>query len=583
MPQRARKHGRWRWEIRPTFEGADDFARQAGTAPLVAQVLANRGITDADTAKQFLSPKLADLLDPADLPGAAAAARRIAAAVAAGEKIVIYGDYDVDGMTAIAIVHACLTLAGADVDFYVPHRLEEGYGLNADAVAKVIAEGAKLIITVDCGISAVEPVAAAMAAGVEVIVTDHHTLADDLPAATTIVHPAVGDAPYAGGQLAGAGVAFKLAWQVARELCGETRVDEPMRKFLIDATALAALGTIADVVPLVGENRTIAAGGLAALPHTNHAGLRALIDSANLNEKKLDAVHVGFVLAPRLNAAGRMGHAQEAVELLAGIAADKSPQIAKDLAAKNTQRQQVEREIRDAAIAMVESRNLAADDRRAIVLADSDWHSGVIGIVASRLVDRFARPAILIAVNGDGVGQASGRSVAGFHMRDALAACSQHLIGFGGHAMAGGFRIDPANIDAFSEAFVAYANANLPAEQLTPSLDIDAETTIAALSFPVVDHLTRLAPFGQGNPQPLVALKACRIISPPRRMGKNGKTVGLILGHNDTTIRAVGFSMGDLADDLVGVNEVDVAATPVLNTFQGRTNVELKLKDVRWE
>ena len=583
MAPPARKQIGSTWQIAPRFDGADTLARQGGTHPLVAQVLANRGITDPDGVKRFLNPKLSDLHDPAELAGVPAAARRIADAVRDRQKIAIYGDYDVDGMTATAILEASLALVDADVTTYVPHRLDEGYGLHEDAVTGLIAEGAKLIVTVDCGIGAVGPVAAARAAGADVIITDHHSLPDELPDATVIVHPEIPAGQYPFPKLAGAGVAFKLAWQVARELCGSTRVDEKMRDFLLSATCLAALGTIADVVPLVDENRVLAVHGLSGLTHSQHPGIRALIESSGLDGEKLDAYHVGFVLAPRLNAAGRMGHARLAVDLLTGRAGDRCREIAEYLAAQNTERQKVERAITAEAVEMVESQHLAANDRRGIVLASPNWHGGVVGIVASRLVDRFGRPAVIIAINGDGVGQGSCRSIPGLHMRQALDACAEHLVGFGGHAMAAGLKIAPENIDAFTAAFVAHANAQLTPEDLFPILPIDAETTLSALSYPAVEHLTRLAPHGQGNPQPVVAIRGCKIVSDPRRMGQRGNTLGLVLSQGGAPMRAVGFGMGDLADRLVGINQVDVAAIPNLNTFRGRTNVELKLKDIVWE
>ena len=583
MPTPARKRMRPRWCLAEPFAGVDDLARRAGISPLAAQVLANRGITDPDAATRFLSPKLNDLRDPAELPGVPDAARRIAQAVRDGEPIVIYGDYDVDGMTAVAILDACLSLAEANVTTYVPHRLEEGYGLHGPALTDLIAGGAKLIVTVDCGIGAVDAVAKARAAGADVIITDHHAPPQQTPDATAIVHPALPGSTYAFPMLAGAGVAFKLAWQVARELCGSTRVDEPMRRFLLNATCLAALGTIADVVPLVDENRVLAVHGLSGLPHADHPGLQALIKASGLDGEKLDAYHVGFVLAPRLNAAGRMGHAQLALDLLTGRAGDRCGEAAEYLNAQNADRQKVERAITAEAVGRVESEGLAADDRRAIVLASTDWHGGVVGIVASRLVDRFNRPAVVIAINGDGVGQGSCRSVAGLHMREALDACAEHLIGFGGHAMAAGLRVDPANLPAFTNAFVGYANANLAADAMAPQLDIDAETTLPALTYDAAEQLTRLAPFGRGNPEPLVAIRGCGLVTEPRRMGQKGQTLGLMLSQNGKTLRAVGFGMGAIADGLAGVRSVDVAATPTLNTFRGRTNVELKLKDVTWE
>ncbi len=570
------------WQVAPSFDNAAELARQANTAPLVAQILANRGVVSAEAAGAFLNPKLNSLHDPSGLAGAVEAAERLARAVRDKEKIVIYGDYDVDGITAVAILHACLRMLGASADFYVPHRLDEGYGVNVEAVRKIIAGGANLIVTVDCGVSAAGPLAEAVAAGVDVIVTDHHIPPEVLPEVTAIVHPRLLGKPYANPDLAGAGVAFKLAWQLARTVCGRDRVDEPMRDFLLDATCLAALGTIADVVPLVGENRTIATFGLRGLPGTKHAGLRALLESAKLVGEKLDAYHVGFLLAPRLNAAGRMGHARLAVELLTDASAERSRAIADYLNKQNDARRKVQRAIVTEASQMVVDQGLDAPDSRIIVLASEDWHGGVIGIVASRLVEKFARPAVLVALNGDN-GQGSGRSIPGFHLRDALSACSGHLRGFGGHAMAAGLRIDRDRIEDFAAAMSAYAVQHIPVGELAAKLDIDAECSLAELSHNAVEHLGKLGPHGQGNPEPVVAVRNCRVVTSPRRMGRSGGTVGMLLGQGDVKMRAVGFNMGDLADILEGIRSVDVAGTPGINSFQGRTSVEINLKDVTWE
>ena len=569
-----------RWDIAPPYDGADDLARHLHTSPLVAQMLHNRGLGNPTAGEAFLNPKLADLHPPESLDGCVQAARRIARAVADNEKILVYGDYDVDGITGVTILQSLLRMVGAEPDFYVPHRLEEGYGVNVEAVRKMIADGVKLIITVDCGMSAAGPLAEAADAGIDVIVTDHHTPPEQLPPAVAIVHPSLPGGNYANPHLAGAGVAFKLAWQVAKEICGNHRVDPPMKKFLLDATCLAALGTIADVVPLVGENRVLSVFGLRGLPATDHVGIRALIESASLTGEKLDAYHVGFVLAPRLNACGRMGHARLAVELLTGASPERSREIADYLTKQNAKRQRVERRITEQAIQLVEEGGLADADHRAIVLANDDWHGGVIGIVASRLVGRFSRPALLIAINDDGCGQGSGRSIPGFHMRDALAACGEHLESFGGHAMAGGLRAAGDRVDDFASAFVTYANEHITDQQLTPTLHVDAETSLAALNYNAVEHLERMAPFGQGNPRPLVALRDCEVVTPPKRMGRTGTTVGMVLGQNGTTIRAVGFGMGDLADYLVGINRIDVVAEPALNRYRGRVNTELHLRDV---
>jgi single-stranded-DNA-specific exonuclease len=571
-----------RWIVEPRFAGAELLARRLGTSPLVAQLLHNRGVGEVEPGEAFLNPSLSQLHDPSLLIGADRAARRIAKAVANDEPIVLYGDYDVDGITGVAILHACLRMVGARVSHYVPHRLEEGYGLNSEAVAKLIADGMKLLVTVDCGVTAVEPVAQAKAAGVEVIITDHHTLGPELPDAMAIVHPDLPGQDYPNPHLAGAGVAFKLAWQVARQICGNDRVDEPMRDFLLDATCMAALGTIADVVPLVGENRAIAVHGLRGLPASKRPGIRALLEASNLGESKLDAYHVGFVLAPRLNACGRMGHADLAIELLTEAEAPRCAEIAAYLNQQNTQRQKTERGISEEAAAMVAAAGMDADERRSIVLAGADWHGGVIGIVASRLVDRFRRPTVLVAFNGDGIGQGSGRSVAGFNLYDALAACGEHLESFGGHAMAAGVRVRRDRVEAFAEAFEQYAREHLAQDMIQPTLRIDAEARLGSIDHNLAAHVQRLAPFGQGNPSPLVAVRGCRLLGPPKRMGRSGNTVSLMLGQNGSRMRAVGFGMGELADRLAGVNEIDVACEPTINRFNGRVNVELILRDVGW-
>ena len=579
--RQAWRRGGGRWEVSPRWDGAGELARRLRTTPLIAQALHNRRFDDPESVRAFLDPKLTDLHPPELLAGMAPAAERLQRAVRDAEPVCLYGDYDVDGMTGVAILYRCLARFGADVRFYVPHRLEEGYGVNAAAVEKIAAEGAKLLVTVDCGISAVGPLARAGELGMDVIVTDHHTPGDDLPAAVAVVHPRLGG-EYPNPDLCGAGVAFKLAWQLARAMVGSDRVDEPTREFLIEATSLAALGTIADVVPLVGENRALAVYGLKGLTATSHVGIQALIESAGLAGERLDAYHVGFRLAPRLNACGRMGHASLAVELLTRAEADRCREIAAYLETQNSQRQKVEREITAQAVEMVRGGKSPAPTDRAIVLASADWHGGVIGIVASRLVDRFARPAVLIAIDGDEA-QGSGRSIAGFHMRDALAACAEHLTAFGGHAMAGGLRLPAGGVERFAAAFTAHAARQLSADDLLPTLRIDAEARLAELTAPVVEQLDRFAPFGPGNPRVVVAVRGARPLTPAQRLGRDGATLSLLLTDGTDRLRCVGFGMGELADRLVGVESLDVAGCPVLNRYRGRTTPELHLRDVRWD
>ena len=585
----AGRPGGYRWRIAPRWAGAAELARRLRLTPLIAQILHNRGLEDVEEVRRFLAPKLTDLHPPELLPGIQLAAERLARAVRDGQRICIYGDYDVDGMTAVAILYRCLALHGAHVDYYVPHRLEEGYGVNIEAVRRIADSGAKVLVTVDCGVSAVEPLSRAAEMGMEVIVTDHHAPPERLPPAVAVVHPSLPGSEYPNPELSGAGVAFKLAWQLGRLLAGGERVDEATREFLLEATSLAALGIIADVVALRGENRVLAAYGLRGLASISHPGIRALIASAGLTGRRLHSDDVGFALAPRLNACGRMGHARLAVELLARAAPERCRRIAEHLERQNRRRQELERHITLQAIEMVERGRLPAPPDHAIVAASEDWHGGVVGIVASRLVERFGRPAVLIALDGER-GHGSARSIEGFHMRDALAACAEHLESFGGHALAGGLRITAGKVADFAEAFTSYARDRLSPELLTPALSIDAEASLAELSYPVVERLERLAPFGHGNPRPVVAVRNARLLREPLRMGRGGESVSLVVGQDAPSstgtpqparMRCVGFGMGYLTEELAGANLIDIAGRPVLNHFNGRTSVEMHLCDVR--
>ncbi len=416
-----------RWTIADADPLADELAARLKVSPLISQILLNRGVREPQDCKDFLRPTLKQLHEPSLLSGLDRASERIAKAIRDKEKIVIYGDYDVDGITATSILWHAIGQLGGNAEYYIPHRLEEGYGLNAEAVGEICAAGANLIVTVDCGVTAVGPAKVAAERGVDLIITDHHQWHEnDLPVCHTIVHPrraTQGQPPYPNPHLCGAGVAFKLAWGIGRAVNGARHVSDSFRTFLMEATALAALGTIADVVPLTGENRILAAHGLSGLKHSGLNGIKALIESAALVGKKLDSYHVGFLLAPRLNASGRMGHAKLAVEMLTDASTARAAEIAGFLEQQNRQRQAIERDILQQALAQADELHCDADDCRAIVLGASGWHAGVIGIVASRIVERFGRPTILVSFT-DGLGQGSGRSVPGFHLTEALAACA---------------------------------------------------------------------------------------------------------------------------------------------------------------
>ncbi len=566
------------WIVAAPHPRRAELARQVGIAPLLAQLLLNRGVSDPGDVRPFLCPDFRALLAPETLPGATAAAGRLLAAVKDRRRIVIYGDYDVDGITATAILWHALRLCGAVVDSYVPSRLEEGYGVNADAVERLAADGARVLVTVDCGITAVAEARRAAELGLEVIITDHHEPHADLPTAAVVVHPRVG-----GGSpnpdLSGAGVALKIAWALAQGACGTTRVTPAFREFLVEATALAALGLIADVVPLTGENRVIASFGLRRLPDTTNPGLRALIGVAKLaNKRSYDDYDVGFLLAPRLNAIGRMGHARLAVELLTRADAARAAEIAATLDAENRRRQEVERRIVKQAEALVLERGFHRESCRGIVLANAEWHPGVIGIVASRLVDRFQRPTVLIALEA-GEGQGSGRSVRHFPLHEVLEACSAQLLSYGGHAMAAGVRLRADQVGAFTTAFQAEAARRLTPADLRPKLHLDDQVELADLTTEVVETILRMAPFGTGNPRPRLATGDVELVEEPRVVGQAGTHLQFTVRQGAAYRKAIAFGQGARAAELAEHRRLRVAFEPILNEWNGQRKVELKVID----
>jgi single-stranded-DNA-specific exonuclease len=585
-----------RWTISPVHAAAAELAGKLKVSPLVAQILASRGFTDVEACQAFLSPSLKMLHDPALIPGLSKAAERIGKAIADKEKIVVYGDYDVDGITAVSILWHAIRRLGGHVEYYIPHRIEEGYGLNAEAVAEICGLGAKLILTVDCGVTAIEPAKIACGRGVDLIITDHHEWKEDhgadgataavplLPECYTIVHPrlprADGSPAYPNPHLCGAGVAFKLAWGIGQAVSGGSRVNDDYRDYLINATAFAALGTIADVVPLVGENRILAAFGLGGLKSSKLQGIQALIESAQLTGQKLDSFHVGFLLAPRLNACGRMGHARLAVEMMTDASQTRAIEIANYLEQQNKERQATERKIVDAAVEQVIEQKMDADDNCAIVLGGEGWHPGVIGIVASRIVDKFHRPAVMIALN-NGHGQGSCRSIPGFHLSKALTACGEHLESFGGHEMAAGLKIRTENLDHFREAFCCHAKATIAPELLLPEVTMDSEAELRHISEALVTDLARLGPFGHANRKPLLACRGLEVAAPPRRVGKTGDHLQLFVRQGTTSMKCIAFGLGSMSESLPVGTKVDLAVEPTINEFNGRKSVELMVKDLR--
>ncbi len=542
-------------------------------------MLLNRGLSDPQDCSNFLRPNLKCLHDPSLLANLATAAQRIAKSIRDRDKIVIYGDYDVDGITGVSILWHAIKVLGGQVSYYIPHRIEEGYGLNSEAITQICNGGAKLIISVDCGVTAIEPAKVARDRNVDLIITDHHEWHDSLlPECFAIVHPRLNE--YPNPHLCGAGVAFKLAWGIGMAMSGGARVSDEFRAFLLEATALAGLGTIADVVPLVGENRVLAHFGLNSLKSSKLNGVRALIKSAKLDGQEIDCYHAGFLLAPRLNAAGRMGHAQLAVQLLTDADPHKSEEIAAYLEQQNRARQTMEKKILDEALAQIAQLGADAPENRAIVLGSDGWHAGVIGIVASRIVERFHRPCIMIALN-NGHGQGSGRSVTGFHLAKALERCAEHLDAYGGHEMAAGLKVRAEKFDSFRRDFIDHANTTLDPSLLVPQLRIDCLAELVHMSHALVSDLKRLGPFGHGNRKPVLACRGLTLAGPPRRVGKSGDHLQLFVRQGNSHMKCIAFGLGAMFDKLKTGMNIDIAVEPQINEFNGRSSVELAVKDLQ--
>ena len=561
-----------------------DLERSAKIPAVLAQLMICRGLDDPARARAFLDPKLSGLRDPDELPGVAEAADCIMDAAQANRKIIVFGDYDADGMCATAILYRCLSLVGANVGYYIPSRLSEGYGLNEQALRQLAAEGAQLIVTVDCGIASLHEAKTARALGLELIVTDHHNLQKELPEAVAIVHPRLPGHEYPFAGLCGAAVAFKLAWALCQRASQSQKVEVRFRDFLLTAVGVAALATVADVVPLLDENRILVRHGLASLQGRSPLGLAKLITITNLIKKPtLDSEDLAFTLAPRLNAAGRLGQAQMGVELLVTDSDERATTLAEYIQELNVQRDSVERSVYRSAHKQAIN-DFDPENDAALVLADHGWHAGVIGIVAGRLADKYHRPVILISLDELGVnpGIGSGRGAGVLNLSAAFAHCAQYLKSHGGHAAAAGLRIDAAQLDAFRTEFCEYATDTIPAEDRVPKIQIDAETPLSALTLKSVGQMERMAPFGHENPRPTLCTTGVALAGEPRQMGSGNRHLSLKLKQHNVALRAVAFGRGEWAADLSKLERpFDIAFRPVINTFGGRRSVELHLVDWR--
>ncbi|MHC5537968.1 single-stranded-DNA-specific exonuclease RecJ [Singulisphaera rosea] len=574
-----------RWLLRPHDSvRIATFAREAHVSPLIAQLLLNRGIDNPSSASVFLQARMNGLHDPELLPGTVEAADRIVRAVREGRKIVIYGDYDVDGVCGTSILWGCLRLAGAqNVDYYIPHRVDEGYGVNADALRKLAHDdGASLIITVDCGISAVEEVKLARDLGLELIVSDHHTIGPVIPDADVVVHPSLPGSLYPDKNLCGAAVAFKLAWQVCKSFNDGKKASPHLRDFLVHSIGLVALATVADVVPLEGENRILVKHGLSGMFVDPSVGLKALMEvSGCLGRRKLTTGTVGFSMAPRINAAGRLERAMRAVEMFTTTDVELAAEIAKELDQCNLRRQEVEHAIVAEAHEMIEAQG-GIGERGAIVVGREGWHPGVIGIVASRLVESYHRPALVFALNHE-VGQASARSIPGFNLYDAIQACSSGLLAFGGHAAAAGLKLPVALFPEFAERFERHCREALSGDLLQKVLRIDAEIPLSMLTTRLVEEIEALEPHGMGNPKPLLIASNVRILGEPRPVGERRNHLQLRLTQGGAVLKGIAWNMAERGRDLSANTLCSLAFHPSINEWQGRREVQLEIKDFQLE
>jgi single-stranded-DNA-specific exonuclease len=563
------------WNTRPhDAEAASTLANELKVSAITARLLAMRGLTNVDDASRFLNPSLDQLHDPMRLAGLECAADRLAAAIASRERISVHGDYDVDGITSTVILRRALELLGGDVTHFIPERLTDGYGLQPGTIDRLHAEGVKLIVSVDCGIRGAEAARRARELGVDLIITDHHEPDTELPDCCAVVNPKRRDCSYPDKNLAGVGVALKLV----QALCARAGKSAWMPAFV----KIASIGTLADVVPLVGENRIIAKLGLQMLTKGPHkVGLRALLEAAGLNGKTIDSYHIGFMVAPRINAAGRMSTPDIATRLL--LAADEAlGEEAKALAAQleeeNTRRRAEDQDILAKAKKIVET-DPEVGARSVLVVAGEGWHRGVIGIVASKLVDAFYRPAIVLSIDGD-VAHGSCRSIPGFDMLACLESAAPLMTRFGGHKAAAGLQLESARIKEFRRAVNAHADEILGPDDLRPSLWLDGPLTFSDINERVMSEFAALAPFGPGNPRPRFHTGPVSIVDGPRLLKE--RHLKMSVKQNGRVLRAIQWNAAEHNDRLTAMKGgVEIAYTVEENEYQGTKYVELRLEDFR--
>lgn len=555
-----------KWECyNNNIEEVQKIAKNFNVSNLLATILSNKNISSENEIEKFLNPTRNDFYDPFLMPDMKIAVDRILEAMSKKEKIIIYGDYDVDGITSITVLKQFLEDREIEVGQYIPNRLNEGYGLNKKAIEEIVKQKYTLMITVDCGISGVEEVEYANSLGIETIITDHHEQGEEIPNALAVVDAKRKDNKYPFNQLAGVGVVFKLIQALG--ICLGLEEKEYL-KYL----DLVCVGTISDIVPLVDENRVIAKLGLKLVQVTKNIGLKTLLDTVGY--KKIDSITISFGVAPRINACGRMGFQNEALDLFLTKSEKEAKEISDRLNEYNRERQDTEKKIFSEALQKIEK---SEKDKPCIILGSENWHHGVIGIVASKVTDMYFKPSILICFE-DGIGKGSGRSVPGFDLHEALSKCDKYVEKFGGHSMAIGITVTQDNFNKFKEEFEEYTK-NSDIDKIVPIIYIDQEVTLKDINLKAAKELQLLEPFGEGNKMPLFLYKNLRIDS--IRALSEGKHLKLTLKDDNYIIDAIGFNMGALANEYLIGDKIDVVGTLEINSFNNVEKIQINLKDVR--
>lgn len=555
-----------KWEVKISDdELTNKIANEFNISKLVARILANKGLKESNEIEVFLNPRRSDFHDPFLMPDMKIAVDRILKAIETKEKVAIYGDYDADGITSSTVLKRFLSERGLDADIYIPNRLNEGYGLNEKAIKEIAQTNHTLIITVDCGITGNKEIELAKTLKIDTVVTDHHEPTEELPKALAVVDCKRKDNKYPFSELAGVGVAFKLIQAISIKLGIR---EEEYLKYL----DLVCVGTISDIVPLKDENRTISKLGLRLVKQTKNIGLKVLLNS--MGYQKIDSNTISFGVAPRINACGRMGHEKEALELFLTNSVQEAEKITQRLNEYNLERQQIEKRIFDEVEEIIqksEEKNLPC-----IVLEKENWHHGVIGIVSSKITDMYFKPSILMSIEGD-IAKGSGRSIPGFDLHEALENCKEEIEQFGGHSMAVGVTVKKANFDKFKNKFEEYAREK-DISKITPILNIDEKITLKDITIKDIRDLELLEPFGEGNKPPIFQINNVKIDS--IRSLSQGKHLKMEIKDQNSLIQAIGFNLGNLANDYKIEDKINIAGTLEINNYNGRETIQINIRDV---